>query len=285
MARAMDDLEPAKELFLGDIASNRWELLRHAKGLDLVQREPEALPMAEQLLAVAIEVDDNYLAAAASALLVSILSVDADVPTSRLRDLGDSALGYAAESEWWDGVSIAFALIMHALAKGEYERAGSIFEEAAASGSEGWYGNWLPLLGATIYRNLGDVDAAFAALDSIEPEDDDEMQRWVTERAHALISLGRLDEAIEQIREMMSFEDVDERDAFCPAADYFRAKGDHRTAVWLMANMLEGRPPSDEVHRAVIREGREALGANFDAEWDRGERMSPAALRSILGED
>lgn len=109
------------------------------------------------------------------------------------------------------------------------------------------------------------------------------------ERAHTLIELGHLDEALASVQRLMSLDvelsGEETSEPFCAAADYFRARGDHQVAVQMLANMLDGREPGAPVHRRVIQEGSIALGATFDAVWARGRRMTPASLHAIVREE
>ena len=135
----------------------------------------------------------------------------------------------------------------------------------------------------TALRDQGKHQEALEVLEGITVES----EAVLMSRAHTLIAMERMDEAYEVIEQLVEFglDETQPTDApFCPAADYFRAKGDHRAAAWLLSRMLDGRQPFHNIHRNVIGQGREALGDQFDAEWKRGREMDILQLYGLIQE-
>ena len=288
--RAMVSLDRGLSLFWKTPAAHRWCLYRHAWCLDLIAREREALPIVERLVPHAIETGDEYLIAACDALKLKILSIDPAIEPTELEVLQESAYRYAPVTEWWEPGLTLFQRGVHALNRGDFETAKRLIELSDGGPSESTYNRAITaLLLSECDRMLGASDQALDLLDSVADVPDGLRFDFEQHRAHALIELGQLDEALVSIQRLVSLDvelsAEETSEPLCAAADYFRARGDHQVAVQMMANMLDDREPWAPVHRRVIEEGSIALGATFDAVWARGRQMTPASLHALVREE
>jgi predicted ATPase/class 3 adenylate cyclase len=287
--RGMETLDRALPLMLENAGDHRWALFRHAWCLDLCSREPDAEPIVERLIAEADAVDDEYLKAACHALQFRILSIDPAVEPVELERLQALANVFGERSDWWEPDGFLFGRGQHASSRGDYRLAKELIEASNTGQAKSEFNRTLYLMElAECNRMLGNARQALEQLEAIV--DPIPALRFSIEqrRAHTLIALGRLADAYESVMRLIALdiEDAGEEttDPFCAGSDYLRAIGDHQAAALMLSNMLNDREPWDPVHRRIMEECRGALGADFDAVWERGRRMTPSSLHALLRE-
>jgi len=290
LSRALTSLDRGLPLIWEEPVALRWTLYRHAWCTDLSSREPDAILIVEQLVPHAIEAGDEYLIAACDALKLKILSVDPAVDPSGLERLQESAYGYAKATEWWEPGSILFSRGVHALTRGDFATARKLIKEADGGHAESGHNRAVTaLLLAACDRMLGEADEAIMHLNSIEDVPEHLRSDFEQERAHSLIELGHLEEALASVRRLAALDversGQETSEPLCAAADYFRAMGHHRVAVQMLSNMLGDREPESSVQRRVFEEGSNALGDQFEAAWTSGRQMRPADLHALLREE
>ena len=276
--------DPIVSDLLSDIAERRWVLFRYAWCEDLVDREPEARELASRLRSVAVEVGDDELVGMCDMLTVRTGANYGHFSDEEIERLLSSAESNSARSEWLEPLDVTFQRAAHADATGDLARAERLFRELLDAEVVSSYNSAITSLRlATVLVDQGRAPEAVEILEAITDELRSTLD-WNVPRAHAHIAVGETDEALELLIELLDRDSSDPSVVLCPAADYFRAIGEHRSSVWVLAHMLGDNDPFGAVHHSVVAAGREALGVEFDREWQRGREMKLESLLGLLRE-
>ena len=286
MPDVFDILDPILPDLLMDIERWRWILLRYAWCGDISDREREARELVAQIRPVAVRLRDRELVGMCDLVRLRTGVNRGLFPDEEVDQLLRSAETNAAGSRWLKPLDIAWQRGAHAQARGELHIAERVYSDLIASGMMGVHNTAISRVRlAEVFMDQERPREALAHLERIEDDLPIAVDRDI-QRVHAYIALGDTDRALQLLLSMVEphNESMPPEAFLCPGADYFRAIDDHRPAVWMLARMLGDEPPGARVHHDVIDEGRRELGAAFEAEWNRGKRMSLEALRALLRE-
>ena len=286
MSEVFAIMDPILPELLTDIERWRWLLFRYAWSEDISEREPEARELVARIRPVAARVGDRELVGMCDLVRVRTGVDRGLLPDDEVEELLSSAESNATGSVWLKPLDVAWQRAAHAQASSDVRGAERMYREILDAGVMGAFNTAISRFRlAQVLIDQGRPGPAIEMLEAI-PDDLPLAADRDVQRVHAHIALGETDAALEILLSMSELgSDSTPADVFlCPSADYFRAIGDHRAAVWMLARMLDGESPWARVHHEVIDAGRAELGDEFQREWDRGRQMSLGVLRGLLRE-
>ncbi len=284
----VDALTPIADRWSTSPGRWRWELLRCAFAESMVWRESDAQARTAALRSLPeAQEDPEFMAACAFVRLTATAAQP--LPLDETEALADEIITLDSRYGWWEPGIAHGILGSRYLRHGRHDEARQKLLQALDDPTLKPQARWLTLSDlAETEVFSGHPERALERLDAIDTDDVDVLREVTNEKAHAYVALGELDVAWQHLEPLIAHDLAQTQPttiSFCAAADYFRAKGEHRTATWFMAKMLEGRGPSHRTHERVIEEARTHLGdAIFEVEFDRGAAMDIYSLYGLLTE-
>lgn len=289
-SQILDILAPVIPELEARLPATRWLLLRYAWVEDMAGRELQSAVRGRFLAGIAADHGDAELSAAAHLLEMRARVYDRTLGLAEWEELVAKVSSYPQESVWWDHVMLSWLRAEHMNALGHHAQAAEIHADLHLPDDVPARSHALIACShARALMSLGKPDAALAVLDQAVAAGDREAEQFLRQdRVHVLIALGRENEALDLIQDLIRVDLQDHQPTtlpYCATADFFRAAGDLRTAVWFLAKLLGNSSGSaSPVHDAVIAEGKCALGDEFATEWERGKRMDIFALHALVSE-